>query len=372
MQAHVIAARRTIVAPRNGVLAGFELHELAAPVLLACLADAGIGSDAVDEVILSNAMGGGGNPARLAALQAGLPERVGGLSIDRQCCGGLDALMLARAMILSGQAEVILAGGAESYSRRPVRMRTLADGSGPQPYDQPPFAPWPERDPGMAEAAETLSRQLGIGRDRQDAWAMRSHEKALAAQNDLAGEIVPLGPAQDRSDPFARPLSPRLSARAPVICGTITGANTAVAADGAAFCLVVSDRVRRRLACSGASILGGASRGGPPDLPGIAPVAAIRETLENISMSPNDLAAAEIMEAFAVQALACVEQAAIPAAIVNRKGGALARGHPIGASGAVLAVRLFHDLAPSGGRGLAAIAAAGGLGSALVLERVEA
>lgn len=368
MLAQVIAARRTIVAPRGGALAGFDLHELAAPVLLACLEDAGLDADRVDEVILSNAMGGGGNPARLVALQAGLPERIGGLSIDRQCCGGLDALMLARAMVLAGQAEVVLAGGAESYSRRPIRMRSFADGSEPQPYDQPPFAPWPERDPDMAEAAATLAKRLGIGRDRQDDWAIRSHQKALAARDDLAREILPLGPEHGRCDPFARQLGPRLCARAPVICGTITGANMAVAADGAAFCLVVSDRVRKELGRPGANILGGASLGGPPELPGIAPVAAIGETLDTLSLSPSDLTQAEIMEAFAVQAIACVEQAGLSEAVVNRKGGALARGHPIGASGTILAVRLFHDLMRTGGLGLAAIAAAGGLGTALVLE----
>ncbi|KUJ73154.1 acetyl-CoA acetyltransferase [Ruegeria marisrubri] len=372
MQAHVIAARRTIVASRGGALAGLELHELAAPVLLACLEDAGLGTDQVDEVIVSNAMGGGGNPARLAALQAGLPERVGGLSIDRQCCGGLDALMLARAMVLAGQAEVVLAGGVESYSRRPIRMRSFADGSEPQPYDQPPFAPWPDRDPDMAEAAEALAKQLDIGRGRQDEWAICSHQKALAARDELAREILPLQPDQGQCDPFTRRLGPRLCARAPVVCGSITTANMAVAADGAAFCLVVSERVRKELGRSGATILGGASRGGPPELPGIAPVAAIRETLDGLSLSPSDLAQAEIMEAFAVQAIACVEQAGLSEEIVNRRGGALARGHPIGASGTILAVRLFHDLMRTGGLGLAAIAAAGGLGTALVLEWNEA
>ncbi|WP_425045460.1 thiolase family protein [Primorskyibacter sp. S87] len=366
--AHVIAARRSAVVPRGGALSGLDLHELAAPVLLACLDDAGMAPANVDEVILSNAMGGGGNPARMATLWANLPDRIGGLSIDRQCCGGLDAILLAQAMVVSGQADVVLAGGAESYSRRPVRMRNPADGSPPEPYDQPPFAPWPNRDPDMADAADALARQLGIDRERQDNWSTRSHAAALAARIELAGEIVPMGADAVAYDPFARRLSPRLSDRAPVISGSITGANTAVAADGAAFCLVVSDRVKSRLGVPSARILGGASCGGPPEMPGIAPVAAIELALERTSLAATDLVAVEIMEAYAAQAIACIEQAGLPPEIVNCKGGALARGHPIGASGAVLAVRLYHDLRATGGRGLAAIAAAGGLGSALVLE----
>ena len=122
--AHILAARRSPVAPRGGDLATLELHALAAPVIRAVLGDAGIGAAQVDEIIVSNALGAGGNPARLVALAADLPQRIGGYSIDRQCCGGLDALALARAMIVSGQAEIVLAGGVETYSQRPIRLRS--------------------------------------------------------------------------------------------------------------------------------------------------------------------------------------------------------------------------------------------------------
>ncbi|MFN3282058.1 MAG: thiolase family protein, partial [Tabrizicola sp.] len=145
--ARLIAARRTAVVPRGGAFARLRIEDLAAPVLRACLADAGIGPEEVDEVILSNALGAGGNPARRAALAAGLPERVAGLSIDRQCAGGLDAILLARALVDSGAAEVVLAGGVESYSRRPLRLATDPDGGPPVPYDEAPFTPWPDRDP---------------------------------------------------------------------------------------------------------------------------------------------------------------------------------------------------------------------------------
>lgn len=364
MNAYIAAACRSPVASRGGALSSFELPALGAPVMLAALAQAGLDPAQVDEVIVSNALGAGGNPARLLALAAGLPETVAGLSIDRQCAGGLDALLLARQMVLCGAADVVLAGGIESYSRRPIRMRSFADGRAPEAYDQAPFTPWPDRDPDMAEAADALARAKGIDRAAQDAWAVQSHAKALAQPPDLS-ELVPLAGLE--ADPFARRLSPALCRRAQVVTGDITAANAAVAADGAGFCVVVSEAVARRLARPGLRILGGATLGGAPECPGLAPVAAIRRTLDQLGLAPSDLSAAEIMEAYAVQAIACVQGAGIDPGIVNLGGGALARGHPIGASGAINAVRLFHELHRRGGAGLAAIAAAGGIGTALVL-----
>jgi len=361
VSAFLLAARRTAVVPRGGAFAALEIHQLAAPVIAAVLADAGLEAGCVEELILGNALGAGGNPARLAALAAGLPEAVAGLSIDRQCAGGLDALRIAAAMVEAGQAEVVLAGGVESYSRRPLRLRTFADGRSPEPYEQPNFAPDPARDVDMAEAADALGRALGISRADQDAWAIRSHARALAA-GPCAG-IVPL--AGIRQDPFARVLSAGVAARAARVTGEITAANAAVAADGAAVCVVVSERVA---AGCGLRIAGSATLGADPMEPGIAPLAAIEAALRAASIGARYLSVAEIMEAYAVQALACIGGAGIDPEIVNLGGGALARGHPIGASGAVLAVRLFHEMQVQGGTGLAAIAAAGGLGSALVLR----
>ena len=352
--ARLIAARRTAVVPRGGAFARLGIEDLAAPVLQACLTDAGIAPDDVDEVILSNALGLGGNPARRVALAAGLPETVAGLTTDRQCAGGLDAILLAKALIDSGAADVILAGGVESYSRRPLRLKTDPDGGPPVPYGQAPFTPWPDRDPDMTEAAETLAQRLNIPRARQEAWAAQSHAKALAA--DLTPEIVPLTGVT--RDAFPRVLSPRLLAKAPVLTGSITTATAAVAADAAAVCLVVSDRIAKG---RGLAILAGATLGGAPEEPGLAPLAAIRRIWQG-----EPLAQAEIMEAYAVQALAAIDGAGLDPAQVNPAGGGLARGHPIGASGAILAIRLFHGLRK--GRGLAAIAAAGGIGTALLAE----
>jgi acetyl-CoA C-acetyltransferase len=361
--AFVTAAFRTPVMPRGGAFATLALHDLAAPLVAACLETGRLEPGEVGDLILSNALGAGGNPARLVALAAGLPERVAGLTIDRQCAGGLDALLLARAMVMAGLAEAVLAGGAESYSRRPLRLRTDPGGGPPLPYDAPHFTPWPDRDPGMAEAAAALAEVLGIDRAAQDAWAVASHARALAAQGRMAAEIVPLlGHAQDG---FTRALTPALAARAKVLTGPVTAANAAVAADGAALCLVVSDRLAAR-APRALRLAGGMTVGAAPDLPGLAPVAAIRAVLDRAGLRPHDLTLAEVMEAYAVQAIACVQGSGLDPARVNTGGGALARGHPVGASGAVLAVRAFHDVGH--GYALAAIAAAGGIGTALLLE----
>ena len=363
MTAFIIAAKRSAVVPRGGAFAGLSIEDIGAPVGLACLVAAEMPLTSVDEIIVSNALGAGGNPARRVALAMGLDTRVAGLSTDRQCAGGLDALVLARALVVSGQAEIVLAGSVESYSRRPLRFATDPLGGPPLPYDEAPFTPWPDRNPGMTDAAANLAKLLDISHRDQDLWAVASHAKAVQSRAAMLAEIVPL--LGLTADPFARNLTLAVAARAKQIAGSITAANAAVAADGAAFCLVVSARIAataaRRLRIAGAATLGSA-----PDQPGLAPIAAIKRVLTQAALRPGDLQQSEVMEAYAVQAIACVQGAGLDPARVNLGGGALARGHPIGASGAVLAVRLWHDL--RAGYGLAAIAAAGGIGSALLLE----
>lgn len=355
---YIASARRSAVVPRNGAFRNLRLPDLGAPVLRAALADAGVSADDVGEVILSNALGPGGNAARSVALAAGLPERVGGLTIDRQCAGGLDAVILGAAMIRAGVHDVVVVGGAESYSRRPIRMHRPVDGGAPVEYDQAPFTPWPDRDPDMAEAADALARDLGITRAEQDAYAVDSHRKARLWEP--TGEIVALRDVV--RDPFTRHLSPNLAARARPVAGSISMANMAVAADGGAFLVLCADRP----GAEGVRFDHGVTLGGAPDRPGLAPIAAVEAVLRQADLRPAQLNIAEVMEAFAVQAMACVRGAELPPEIVNPDGGSLARGHPIGASGAILAVHLFHALSAFGGRGIATIASAGGLGSAIL------
>lgn len=363
-QAYIIAGYRSAVAPENGAFARLDLHELAAPVLQACLTNCPC---KVDELILSNALYGGGNPARMAALAAGLPETVAGLSIDRQCAGGLDAVLLAARLVQSGAARAVLAGGAESHSRRPVRLRTDPDGGPPVAYDRPPFSPFAGRDPDLHESAAQLAARLGISRAEQDRFAVQSHAKARAAADRMGREIVPLNGLD--KDAFTRNLSLKTAARVPQITGSLSAANTAVKADAAAFVLVVDEMLAAAAKdLKPARIAGGVTCGAAPETPATAPVAAIRAVLNQAELGADALVCSEVMEAYAVQAMACQQAAGLDPETMNRGGGALARGHPIGASGAINAVRLFHELQQAGGTGLAAIAAAGGLGTALLLE----
>jgi acetyl-CoA C-acetyltransferase len=349
-----------------------ELHELAAPVLAAVAADAGLAPADIDEVILGNALGAGGNPARLAALAAGLPERVPAWSLDAQCCAGLDAVVVAASRVRAGDAAAVLAGGVESFSRAPLRARRpKAPGAAAIPYDRPPFSPFPDRDPDMLAAAARLAAERGVTRAAQEAFAIESHARARAAGPSPA--ILPIA-GLDR-DAFTRSLTPRLAARLPVLAGDPvhgpTAATVAVEADAAAAVLVVAEAHAHALGVrQGLRLLAACRLGGDPAMPPLAPIAAARAALARAGLGVADLAAVEVMEAFAVQAMVFGDDLAIPPAIVGRHGGALARGHPIAASGAILLADLFHRLRP-GERGLVAIAAAGGLGTALVVEAVD-
>lgn len=372
----IVAARRTPVVPRGGVFARIEAVDLAAASIRAVLDDAGFSPSEIDEVILGNALYGGGNPARVAALKAGIPEKTPASTIDTQCCAGLDGILLAAARIKAGEADAIVAGGVESFSRAPIRLRRpLLPDEVAQPYDRPPFTPWPERDPDMIPAAAVLAAEWNITRDDQEAFAIESHRKALA-RGAPASEFVPVcGLA---ADPFARRLTAGLCARLPVLAGDsthgVTAATIAMEADAAAAVLLVSERALAsiRPPARVARLTGGRRTGGDPERPGSAPIEAARAALHREGLSASHVSVTEIMEAFAVQAMACIRALDLDPVLVNPGGGALARGHPIGASGAIVAVRTWHELQTmdSGAVGLAAIAAAGGLGSA-ALFRVE-
>lgn len=371
----ILAAKRSPVVPRAGAFARLEPHDIAAPVIAALLTDAGMDGADVNEVIVGNALSGGGNLARVVALAAGLPDHIGAITIDTQCCAGLDAIMLAKALIKSGERRVVIAGGVESYSRAPHRLRRAkAPGEAAQEYARPAFTPWPDRDPDMLEAAAQLAQVSSVSRAVQEDYAIRSHAKALAP-HDWSSEIVPL--AGLARDVFARPLSAALCARLPVLAGDeahgVTAATIAVEADAAALVLVVAEELAERFAPRPlARIVAGARVNGDPAMPPLAPIKAARHALMLAGLDAERCTHVEIMEAFAVQAMACADAFGFDPARINRQGGALSRGHPIGASGAILAVRLWHELQASkaGASGLAMIAAAGGLGSAMILERV--
>lgn len=372
----IVGARRTPVGRVGGPLADLDVVALSAPPLRA-LADelrrVGVTAD-VDEVVLGNCMGPGGDPARVAALAAGLGVGVTGLTVDRQCGSGLEAIAVAARAVVTGPATV-LAGGVESASTAPVRLALTSDGSR-IPYSRARFAPDEFGDPDMGPAAEALAAAAGISRERQDAYAVHSHRRAVAAAGAgrFADELVAVGGVTTDDRPRPDLTLGQLARFRPAFApgGTVTVGNSCGINDGAAAVAVIDEATRQRLGLPGLAIRACAMAGVDPRLPGLGPVPAIRAVLAAADLSVHDVGAIEITEAFAAQVLACIDQLGLADDAVCLEGGAIALGHPWGASGALLVVRLFSQLVrrPGPRWGVAACAIGGGQGVAMLVERV--
>lgn len=371
-EAWVSAAVRSPVANRDGALAHLRAWQLASPLIRALLHSTGVAPSAIDQVLMGNALYGGGNPARLAALDAGLPESVPALTLDSQCCAGLDAIALGAQMIRAGSAHIVIAGGLESWSRAPQRTSNPAEGL-PKAYDRPPFSPWPDRDPDMLVAAAELAQERCISRAQQQQYAIASHTKALS--NPEQAGLIPID--GQTNDEYTRALSERLCLRLPAVAGVepyaLNAATVASQSDGAALVLLMSERALELYpqTQSVVRVLDSSSGGSDPAQPALAPIAVAQGLLKRHDLQSNQLHSVHLMEAFAVQAMALIEDLGLDHEQCNPSGGALSRGHPIGASGAIEVVNAFHALQSSTPPSVAlcAIAAAGGLGSAMLLER---
>ncbi len=370
----IVAALRTPIGTAGRALSGVTAAELAAPVLRALAEAPGVAGLPVVDVVLGNTMGPGGDVARVAALRAGLPVDVPALTVDRQCGSGLAAVDLAAAMLRGGRRGVVLAGGVESASTAPWRFWPPSAGGEPERYERAPFAPAEAGDPDMGLAADLLAEEAGIGRARQDAYAARSHARAVATAEagGFDAELVPVGTV--RRDERPRPVTQeRLARLRPAFRpeGTVTAGNSCGVNDGAAAVAMVDAATHRALGVPGLRVLATATAGVDPNRPGLGLVPAARLALAAAGRSVDDVDVVELNEAFAGQVLACCDALGIDPERVCPEGGALALGHPWGASGAVLAVRLFSQLvrAASGRYGLAAIAVGGGQGVAMVVER---
>lgn len=372
----IVAARRSPIGTAGHALREIPVDALGAAVISALVEDLPA-QVRVDEVVLGNCTGPGGNVARLAALRAGLHASVAARTVDLQCGSGLAAIVAAVDSVRSGRCEVVVAGGTESASTAPTRI--TADG---RRYARAPFAPEGHPDPDMGEAADRLAQRAGITRERADAYAARSFARAWDAQTKgiFDAELVPVaGLTRDErirsgvtADRLAR-LRPSFDPSGTVTPGNATGVN-----DGAAAVVVVTEELRARWDLPGLRVLDSAHRGVDPALPGLGPVPAVR-ALRCLSPEGGEEPAwervdrIEINEAFAAQVLACCDALGLAEERVCTDGGAIALGHPWGASGAVLAVRLFTALVRQGrgDRGLAAIAVGGGQGVAMAVERVR-
>ncbi len=366
----VVAALRTAIGTAGGVHADVGAADLVAPVL-AALAGAVDGVPVLD-VVLGNCMGPGGDVARVASLAAGLPVDVPALTVDRQCASGLAAIDLGAAL-LRYRRGMVLAGGVESASTAPHRSWPTDP---PQRYERAPFAPAEIGDPEMGWAADVLAARSHVSRARQDAYAARSHALALATREAGGFDAELVGPVGHDERP--RPITPeRLARLRPAFRpaadgGTVTAGNACGINDGAAAVALVDDATFRDLRLPGLRVLATATAGVDPNLPGLGLVPAVREALDLAGLRLDEIDVVEVNEAFAGQVLACYDDLGLDPDRVCVEGGALALGHPWGASGAVLVVRLFAQLVRGGrGRyGLAAVAAGGGQGVALVVEAV--
>ncbi|MCA0330817.1 MAG: thiolase family protein [Actinobacteria bacterium] len=370
----IVAARRTPIGTAGQSLAGVDAARLGGGVVAAASSDLARLGPTVSEVVLGNCMGPGGDVARVAALTAGLPFSVPALTVDRQCASGLAAIAVAASALRSERGAVV-AGGVESASTAPWRSWPPSPASAqPVRYERAPFAPTADLDPDMGLANDLLAEERGITRERQDEYAARSHARALEAVRAGAfdAEVVEVAGAVRDDRPRALTVE-RLARLRPAFRegGTATAGNSCGISDGAAAVALVDSATYADLGVTGLRVLSSATAGVDPRRPGIGLVPAVRLALERAGLRLPDVDVVEINEAFAGQVLACCDELGLDPERVCPQGGALALGHPWGASGAVLVVRLFSQLVREGaGRyGLAAIAAGGGQGVALVVER---
>ena len=375
----IIAARRTPVCRSNGALKDLRAHQLLAPVLKQLLAESHVSPADVADVVIGNAVGGGGNVARFALLKAGLPVSVPGLTVDRQCGSGLDAIVLAARLVAAGGNPVYLAGGVESISTAPLRAYRNDDGE-PDFFSRAQFVPPSFGDPDMGVAAENVAARFAVGRDRQDAFALASHQRAVAAARAgrFEGEITALETAAGTvsQDDGPRPgLNAAILKRFPpafVKGGTVTAGNSCFDADAASAVVITSlQRARELGAADGLLVLATDTSGVDPQLLGIGAAIAAERLLTSAGITAASVGLVEFNEAFAAQALACLDHLGIDPHRANADGGALALGHAYGASGAVLVARLLAQARASDEEGqlaLALISIAGGMGTAALLR----
>jgi acetyl-CoA C-acetyltransferase len=382
----IAAWARSAVVPRDGPFKALHAHDIAAPVLCALLERAGLDAAHVNAIVVGNALGAGGNPARMLALHAGLPQTCAAYTVDTQCCAGLDAVSMGIGLIASGQAQVVIAGGVEAWSRSPIRMhRPLHASEEAVAYERPAFAPTPKQDPDMLLSAARYAAHHGYTRAQQEAYALHSHQCALDSQADMAAEIVAV--AGVMHDTYPRSIDAARAQRMPAVaCSDQPATESAAAfalsaltvsaqADGAAFVLLLAPKAAARLGIQAkAMCVATASVGSAPEFPLLAAELAAREVLQRAGVtSANQMQFVELHDAFAVQGLSFKKGLSLASERLNAHGGGLARGHPIGASAAIALVRVLADLDREGhstSQGLVAVAGAGGLGAAAVVTKL--
>jgi acetyl-CoA C-acetyltransferase len=386
-----VAAGRTAIGSFGGSLAGIPAHELGAKVISALLAKTGIKPEQVDEVILGQVLTAavGQNPARQACLAAGLPVETPALTINKVCGSGLKAVHLAMQAIRCGDAEIVVAGGQENMSAAPHALPNSRNGA--------KMGEWKMADTmivdglwdafnnyHMGQTAQNIADKYSISRADQDQFAASSQQKAEAAMNAarFADEIVPLEIPQRKGDPliFDRDEFPRAGTTAETLGklrpafskdGSVTAGNASGINDGAAVVIVMAESKAKELGLKPmARIAAFASAGVDPAYMGTGPIPASTKALAKAGWQVDDLDRIEANEAFAAQAMCVNQEMGWDTDKVNVNGGAIALGHPIGASGARVLVTLLHEMQRSGAnRGLATLCIGGGMGVAMAVEK---
>ena len=387
----IVAAARTAVGKFGGTLAKTAAPDLGAHVVRGLLAQAGVPGDAVSEVILGQVLtaGAGQNPARQTVIKAGLPQGVPGMTINKVCGSGLKAVMLAAQAIKCGDAEIVVAGGQENMSAAPHVLPGSRDGQR--------MGDWKLIDTmitdglwdvynqyHMGTTAENVAKKYGITREMQDALALASQQKAAAAQDagKFTDEILPFTIAQKKGDPIVFSVDEFVNRKtsADVLAGlrpafdkagSVTAGNASGLNDGAAAVLVMSAKRAAALGLKPLAVIRAyASAGLDPTIMGMGPVPASQLCLKKAGWSAQDLDLMEINEAFAAQACAVNQAMEWDTSKINVNGGAIAIGHPIGASGCRILVTLLHEMKRRGAnKGLASLCIGGGMGVALAVER---
>jgi 3-oxoadipyl-CoA thiolase len=390
-RAVVLSAVRTPVGRYGGGLAGVRPDDLAAIAVAAAVERAGVPAAEIEDVWLGCANQAGEdnrNVARFAALLAGLPESVAGVTVNRLCASGLSAVVGACHAVLAGDGDLFVAGGVESMTRAPLVTakpdspyargnRTIYDTTLGWRFTNPRYE---ERysSESMGETGENVAERWGVSREDQDAFALRSQQRWAAAQEAgrFADELVAAGELEHDEHPRPDTTGEKLASLKPAFrgSGTVTAGNASGINDGAAALVIASEERARAFGVEPlGAFVGSAAAGVDPAVMGIGPVPAVRKLLERTGVGVDDVDLVELNEAFASQSLAVVRDLGVDEERVNVNGGAIAIGHPLGMSGARLVVSLLHELRRRGGRyGLATMCVGVGQGQAALFERPAA
>jgi acetyl-CoA C-acetyltransferase len=376
----VSAVRTPIGRAHRGRLVDVDVRELGALVVREAVGRAGIAATDLEDIALGEVLQGGGNVARYVANDLGLLD-VPGLAVQRHCASGMQGLTSVAADIAAGMIDVAVAGGAESMSRSPRTFDHGVDPASDEAWISPSHPDRPDA-PNLdmvVTVGENTAREAGVTREAQDAWALASHERAIAATDDgrFTQEVVPVelpsgGAFRDDEHPRRGTTLERLAALPPLVGegGTVTAGNASGINDGAAAMVVADeDWARERGLPVLARVRAWASIGIDPRLTGLAPTRAVPKALARAGLRAADVDLVEINEAFASMAVASSRRLGFPHHIVNVNGGAIGLGHPVACSGARIVVTLVHELhRRGGGIGVATLCAGGGMGAATVLE----